>query len=199
MEVQKGYTKKQLRAYFKQQRSNLDKVALSKLDQAILDGFRKIPISRGEDCFVFSYLPIPNSGEVLTAPIESYLQSIFSHSQLRIAYPKTNLNTLEMEAIVPRSKTDFHTNRWGLIEPTNGEVLPPSKLNLVLLPLLCFDLKGNRVGYGKGFYDRYLANCPKEVLKIGLCYFPGVTQITDVGSFDIPLDYAVTPDKLYEF
>ena len=194
-----GYTKKELRAYFKQQRSLLDQATLSKYDQGILAHFKKAPINLPEEAYVFGYQPIPNSGEVATSLIEAYLSSTMGASNLHIAYPRTNLQTLEMEAVVPHSKDDFKTNRLGLIEPNHGQVIPSHKLHLVILPLLCFDLKGNRVGYGKGFYDRYLSFCPSDVLKIGLSYFPAVRQITDVDPFDIPLDFAVTPDKLYAF
>ena len=73
------------------------------------------------------------------------------------------------------------------------------QVDLVLVPLLAFDTEGFRVGYGKGFYDRYLANCRADVVTIGFSYFGPVDKITDTGQFDVPLTYCITPQHTYEF
>ena len=65
--------------------------------------------------------------------------------------------------------------------------------------LLAFDFEGNRVGYGKGFYDRYLYTLPANVMKIGISLFPPVEHIEDADEFDMPLDYCVTPKLVYDF
>jgi 5-formyltetrahydrofolate cyclo-ligase len=70
---------------------------------------------------------------------------------------------------------------------------------VVFVPLLAFDKQGNRVGYGKGFYDRFLANCKPETIKIGLSFFEVENEIADVFNNDIELDYCVTPNKIYTF
>jgi 5-formyltetrahydrofolate cyclo-ligase len=67
------------------------------------------------------------------------------------------------------------------------------------MPLLAFDSKGDRVGYGKGYYDRFLAACRKDVLKIGLSYFPPVSSIDDIEIFDKKLDFCITPERVYAF
>jgi 5-formyltetrahydrofolate cyclo-ligase len=72
-------------------------------------------------------------------------------------------------------------------------------LDVVFIPLLAFDEKGNRVGYGKGFYDRFLAKCRPETVKIGLSFFEATPEITDVSPDDIRLDWCVTPEKVYSF
>ena len=70
---------------------------------------------------------------------------------------------------------------------------------MVLVPLLCFDESGHRVGYGKGFYDRFLTKCRPDTQKVGLSYFPPVKEITDADSFDIRLDLCLTPEKVWRF
>ncbi len=70
---------------------------------------------------------------------------------------------------------------------------------MVFVPLLAFDEKGHRVGYGKGFYDKFLSECKPEVLKIGLSFFESETLISDVLTTDIQLDLCVTPSKIYNF
>jgi 5-formyltetrahydrofolate cyclo-ligase len=72
-------------------------------------------------------------------------------------------------------------------------------IDLVFIPLLACDLQGNRVGYGKGFYDRFLSKCRYDVKKIGLSFFDPVDKIEDVNVFDIPLDECITPKKTWVF
>ena len=67
------------------------------------------------------------------------------------------------------------------------------------MPLLAFDKKGNRVGYGKGFYDQFLSKCHPETIKIGVSFFESETLFSDTLSTDIQLDYCVTPTKVYNF
>ena len=69
----------------------------------------------------------------------------------------------------------------------------------MFIPLLAFDNKGNRVGYGKGYYDNFLSKCTPDVIKIGLSFFEASDEITDVFESDIALDYCVTPNTIYQF
>ena len=73
------------------------------------------------------------------------------------------------------------------------------KIDLVIVPLLAFDIKGYRVGYGKGFYDKYFLKTRPNCIKVGLSFFDPVDMISDKNEFDVPLNYCVTPNKIYEF
>lgn len=90
-------------------------------------------------------------------------------------------------------------NEWGIVEPLDGERVVESLLDVVLVPLLVADDRGNRVGYGKGFYDRFLARCRPDCVKIGISFFEPVELITDVDTLDIPLDKLVTPLSVFDF
>ena len=90
-------------------------------------------------------------------------------------------------------------NKWGIPEPVNGIEIPATQLDVVFIPLLAFDEKGNRIGYGKGFYDRFLNECKEDVIKVGLSFFEATTTIEDTNANDIPLDFCVTPEKIYRF
>ncbi|MFZ0597958.1 MAG: 5-formyltetrahydrofolate cyclo-ligase, partial [Flavobacterium sp.] len=72
-------------------------------------------------------------------------------------------------------------------------------IEVVFVPLLAFDNVGNRVGYGKGFYDKFLAQCKPRTIKIGLSFFEAENQIDDVFESDVKLDYCVTPEKIFRF
>ena len=64
---------------------------------------------------------------------------------------------------------------------------------------MIFDHQGHRVGYGKGHYDRFLGECNRDTLKVGLSFFDPVSKIEDIDTNDIALDYAVTPRETYAF
>ena len=95
--------------------------------------------------------------------------------------------------------TRFIKNDYGIPEPVNGLEVPVSKIDVVFVPLLAYDKKGNRVGYGKGFYDRFLKKCRPDVIKIGLSFFEPEEQIEDISLDDVKLDFCVTPYGVYGF
>jgi 5-formyltetrahydrofolate cyclo-ligase len=88
-------------------------------------------------------------------------------------------------------------NAWGIREPAGDEPIDAAEIDMVLVPLLCFDKRSHRVGYGKGYYDRFLSKCRPDCLKIGLSFFPPVEAILRIGSRDIALDHFVLPDSTY--
>jgi 5-formyltetrahydrofolate cyclo-ligase len=66
--------------------------------------------------------------------------------------------------------TKIKKNEYNIPEPVDGLEVPAIKIDVVFIPLLAYDKKGNRVGYGKGFYDKFLAECKPETIKIGLSF-----------------------------
>jgi len=95
--------------------------------------------------------------------------------------------------------SELINNEFGIDEPESGNKILEDEIDLVLVPLLAFDKKGFRVGYGKGFYDKFLFNCRIDTLKIGLSFFDPVDEIVDINQFDISLNYCVTPKDVFIF
>lgn len=100
---------------------------------------------------------------------------------------------------------DYHTtdqlqiNKWGIPEPLDGNIIDPKAIDIMLTPLLGFDERGYRVGYGKGFYDRYADQLRPDCILVGLSLFDPIPLLTDINQFDKPLDYCLTPDRVYTF
>ncbi len=90
-------------------------------------------------------------------------------------------------------------NKFDIPEPIHGKIIPADQIDLVFVPLLAFDMKGNRAGYGKGFYVRFLMTCKPDVKKIGLSYFDAVEEIDDLSEFDIKMDSCICSNKIWEF
>ena len=104
-----------------------------------------------------------------------------------------------MHCVAVTDDTLFDTNRYGIDEPIDGKQVLPEAIDWVLLPLLAFDRRGYRVGYGKGYYDKFLKECRDDVVKIGFSFFGPVDRISNVNRHDERMDYCITPDDIYRF
>ena len=92
----------------------------------------------------------------------------------------------------------LHKNKYNIPEPINSKILTDlQKIDMILVPLLAFDKSGNRIGYGGGYYDKFLSQC--KGLKVGISFEPPIDAIKDVNPYDIKLDYCITPHKVYFF
>jgi len=143
------------------------------------------------------FLPISRYNEINTWYLIQQLQQ--QYPQISLVVPVTNMQERTLSHHRFTTDTVLVENKWGILEPQAAEPVAETLIDLILIPLLGFDEQGHRVGYGKGFYDRFLALCRPEVLKIGLSLEAPVTKITDVYPGDVVLDYAVTPEKVYAF
>ena len=117
--------------------------------------------------------------------------------KIRVFVPKLIGENMISVELLPT--TTIKVNSWGIPEPTSNEAYTENDYDAVITPLLYCDHQGNRVGYGKGFYDEFFSSLSPEVLKIGLNYFPPLHQISDVRPEDIPLDYLVLPNEVLSF
>ena len=188
-------TKKELRKIYRAKRSALTPQQRLKLDDLMLIQFQQLSLPFMET--ILSFYPLEEKGEMDTFIFTDYLQ--FTNPGLVVAYPKTNLEACTMQAVATTSETLFEDNEWGIPEPAAGEMVEPQYIDAVLVPMLAFDEKGNRVGYGKGFYDRFLQHCRQDCITIGLCYFDPVPQIEDANDYDVTLNYCITPQRVYVF
>lgn len=188
-------TKTALRKLYKQKRNDLEEITIEKRQDLVLIQFQRLSLPF-LNC-LSTYLPMYHQREVDTYPIVDYLQ--FLNPGMTVVIPKTDMKTSSIQHYKYTADTILQENEYHILEPVDGELIAPLAIDLVLVPLLAFDEKGNRVGYGKGIYDRLLASCRKDVIKIGLSFFEAEAEIKDTDDFDISLDYCVTPHQVYEF
>ena len=140
------------------------------------------------------FLPITKKKEIDT----SYILSILQGKDKNVVLPKMT-GDQNLKHFLLTDSTVIKLNKWGVPEPLEGIEVPIHKIDVVFVPLLAFDTKGNRVGYGKGFYDIFLKECNPNVVKIGLSLFDAEESIDDIAPDDVSLDYCITPDKVYSF
>jgi 5-formyltetrahydrofolate cyclo-ligase len=187
--------KKEIRSLFKKKRTAITGPDRMKWDDLLLIHFQTIDIPFVD--YVLSFYPVEENKEINSFILTDYL--MFRNPGLKICYPRTQTDNNQMDAVICHPDSIFETNIYNIPEPTDKEIAPAPLLDIVLIPLLAFDLNGYRVGYGKGYYDRYLKNCRQDCLKIGLSYFEPVDGIEDTDEFDVPLDLCITPQQIYVF
>ncbi|MEP7231383.1 MAG: 5-formyltetrahydrofolate cyclo-ligase [Ginsengibacter sp.] len=188
-------TKTEIRKVYKEKRKEISGKEIEIWTDLILINFQKIDLPF-LSC-IHSYIASQKLYEVETLHLVEFLQ--FKNPGIKVVVPKIDIVSGKMEHFHFEDDMELIDNFFGIAEPKDGNKISPAEIELVLIPLLAFDKKGYRVGYGKGFYDKFLSECRKDVLKIGLSFFESEEQIADVNQFDIPLNYCVTPQRIYDF
>ncbi len=186
-------TKSDLRKKYKSLRKNLTLNQIEDLSIAIANQILKLPV--WEQSFYHIFLSIKVHKEINT----DYILNILAGKDKNIVISKSDFKTTTLINYLLTDNTIIKKNHWNIPEPVDGIKIDDKKIEVVFVPLLAFDKQGNRVGYGKGFYDHFLANCKPKTIKIGLSFFEAEDEIKDIHKGDIGLDYCVTPNKVYGF
>jgi len=139
------------------------------------------------------FITIKKFNEIDTSPIFKCLWNDFP--QITTVAPRVDFDARNIESIVIRDRGGLVPNVWGIEEPPAGEIIEDSLIDLAIVPGIAFDMQFHRVGYGKGFYDRFLSKCRHDCVKVGLSLFPPAESIDDVNDHDVPMDYLITPDE----
>ncbi|NNE31285.1 MAG: 5-formyltetrahydrofolate cyclo-ligase [Winogradskyella sp.] len=145
--------------------------------------------------FYHIFLTITEQKEIQT----DYILNILAGKDKNIVVPKSNFEDYTMNHYLLTDNTRLKKNSYNIPEPIDGIEIKPSQLEVVFIPLLAFDKAGHRIGYGKGFYDRFLANCNPETVKIGLSLFEVEEIAFENSENDISLDYCITPTQVIQF
>lgn len=187
-------TKQEIRAHYLERRKGLSPKQLEEISESVCHlVFSKYQV---EGKKISLFLPIERKKEINTYRI--WEKAVAFGAQ--VAVPKANFKTNEMKQVLFESVDQLEISDFGIPEPKKGRVIAAEHFDLVFVPLLAVDKKGNRVGYGKGFYDRFLKKCSPRCTFIGLSHFDELQEeIEDVDFHDIKLDACITPNDIYRF
>ncbi len=141
------------------------------------------------------FLPIAHNKEINTWPIINALWEM----KKKVIVPISDFKNFQMANFFLTPKTKLEENNYGIPEPIHATSAPSKNIQVVILPLLAFDNAGFRVGYGKGFYDKFLNCLDPHVIRIGVSFFEAAENIENVEEWDEKLHFCVTPAKVYEF
>jgi 5-formyltetrahydrofolate cyclo-ligase len=187
-------TKDELRKIYLAKRKALSEEERMSLSKQLCDLFFST-IDLSSTKVVHIYIPIESKQEPDTWLIIDRIQKDFP--LIRISIPK--IQNEAMESFYFEGLHQLEKNNWGILEPKLGVPTPINEIDLVIVPLLAFDKLGHRVGYGKGFYDRFLKDCRSDCRKIGLSLFQPEEKIEDTDHLDVPLGMAFTPKEVFQF
>ena len=161
--------------------------------------FQHFPVAEWR--WLHLFLPLARRNEPDTWPI---IRRIWAEGlAMRLAVPVVQPDGVSLKHYELTPSTPLHATRWGIPEPlaTAETEVPSAAFDAVLVPLLAVDEAGQRVGYGGGFYDRFLAQCRPDTQFIGLNVLDEapLARIEDVLPTDVPLTTCLTPGGLWRF
>lgn len=187
--------KKELRKTYIEKRRNilsdefdfLNKSIVSRFEAVSLDGIKLIHL----------FYPIPGKLEFNSLLLKESFKK--RNPDIQYVLPRMNPKDNSLTNILWEESTPLAMNQWGITEPEHGNEIDTKAIDMIIIPLLAFDELGNRLGYGKGFYDRFLSECRADAIKAGVSFFAPENHFEEVDAFDIPLDICVTPEKIWRF
>ena len=182
-----SFRKKYIALRAQQTQEDVESMSLAIANHAIA-----LPIWDGTYYHVF--LSITEKKEVDT----EFLLHILQGRDKSIVVSKTNFKKYEMEHYLLQENTHLKVSNYGIPEPVDGIEIAVEKLDVVFIPLLAFDTLGNRIGYGKGFYDRFLSRCSPRTIFVGLSLFEAEDVIPSTID-DVKLHFCITPTKTIHF
>lgn len=186
--------KDELRKIYLNKRKTLSPSERSQLSQQLCDQFfNTVDLDRINVLHI--YLPIESKCEPDTWLIINRIRKEFPH--IRISIPRVKGDKIESTYF--EELQQLEKARWDILEPTQGTITPVEKIDMVIVPLLTFDRQGHRVGYGKGYYDRFLNKCRTDCNKIGLSFFEPEQCIEEKSVHDVSLNACLTPDLYFHF
>ena len=186
-------TKAEIRQYYLNKRKQLNPKEMDNKQRGLLKYCGLFDLSSYE--VVHLFLSIQKQREPNTEPM---MENLFSLGKT-VVVSQSDFRTKQMTHWAVSPDSLWQTNRYGIPEPTKGTPVPPSAIDLVFVPLLGYDAKGQRVGYGQGFYDRFLSVCAPHTVFVGLSYFPTGPEITDCEPTDIRLHHCIHSEGIVRF
>lgn len=185
--------KADLRKTYKKKRNELSLEEVFSLDAQLFEQLTQYDWSGIN--YLHCYLSIEKFKEYHTLPFIEWIWA--NHPEITIVVSKSDFLSNELRHFTFYRDTPLELNAYGIPEPVISEEIEAFKMDAVLTPLLVVDKNGNRVGYGKGFYDRFFASCKPGVKKLGISYFEPVEKVSDVNEWDVPMDVVFTPLDTY--
>jgi len=143
---------------------------------------------------IMLYLSLPHEVDTSEAILYAW-----QHGKI-VAVPKISWEQRRMIAVQINSlETDFTTSASGLRNPVTGAPMPFKEIDLVVTPAIGFDRKGNRLGRGNAYYDRFFANDELKAPKCGFAFAEQVVESVPVAETDVRMDLLVTDEEILYF
>jgi 5-formyltetrahydrofolate cyclo-ligase len=185
-------TKSELRREYTQMREAMDQSEVERLSEKIIDTILKLPVFKRAET-VMVYLNFKNEVDSLRMIEESY------KAGKKVVIPYCEKETME---IIPSELNDIETE---IVKGKNGYLqtkkdcvkpVPIEDIDLIVVPGIAFDKRCYRLGFGAGYYDRFLRKLNFEKPTIGLCYDFQIIHSIPIEGHDMPLDFVITEERI---
>ena len=178
------FQKQQIRQEMKELRKGMDIFTIKDLSEKVIANLYSLDLYQADKFFIYNSF----GGEVETHKLISNLINLGK----KVYLPK--IVGKQMQSVRVDETTSFEMNLFGILEPIgDGEVIDNF---IAIMPCLAVDLHGNRIGYGGGYYDKFLKN--KYASRIALCYDFQILDNIKVADYDVPLDVIVSDKRVIE-
>lgn len=164
------------------------------LSEKITERFLEFLDKQKEIRHVHIFLPIERLLEVNTYGL---INKLFERN-INLYTSLVSADKITLDTVALYRESTITLDKWGIPIPENAGKVSSNEIQLIVIPLLAFDLKGHRLGYGRGFYDRFLESLKQPILKVGFSYFLPIKSIPHE-NHDIALDICITPEKTFSF
>lgn len=188
--------KKALRGEFLSRRASLPAASLRRASDQIFEHWKaKFETRPSPNLHIFR--SVVEKGELDTQPFIDWAHT----REIEVVSPRVQSGDSNLVHHLCIPSTQMLTSAWGIPEPhPETPTFPVSQLRQVLVPLLAFDPNGHRLGYGGGYYDRFLSQIDPKCLKLGLCLELGrLPEALPAEPFDVPLDGVFTEQGFFSF
>ncbi len=188
--------KSTLRSVYLQKRLGLSNREYKSRNAQILSFAKAFLAQHSSPIHIHTYLAMEEQKEASTLQM---LPILWARHNTKVYSSKTHYAERRLSHHLISAFRDIHRDKRGIPFPMQTEEFPAAIMDLVFIPLISFDRKGNRIGYGAGLYDRFLSQLRPDCLKIGLSLSPPLDHIPYTETHDIPLNQCITPLGIYAF
>lgn len=185
-------TKAALRSSYLSKRKSFSSNQVEEWSRKIADKFI-LQFNPTENEKIHCFIPMESQNEVNTFFLIRYC----FENNIRVFVPKVKGRGLISVEIHPN--TQWERSSWGILEPKAADASLENDFDYIITPLVYCDPLGNRVGYGKGFYDGLFTSLSPSTVKVGVGFFPPKEMISDLRPEDIPVDYLIIPSSVFSF
>lgn len=183
-------SKEEIRARLRSRRAGIQESDFYSLSAKIISTLRQQPEYQSAHT-AHCYVSMNDRREVNTHPL---IRSMLIEEGKDVVVPATHFKKKTLSHFTLSSFDDLAPNKWGVLEPEDGEMRAPSEFELVIVPMVGGDEQGQRVGYGGGYYDRFLKKV--QCSAIGLCFEQNIVSSLPAENYDVPLDKIITEKRI---
>ncbi len=177
--------KEEVRRFLIDLRKGLDTEELCELSDRIIKNIKNLDWVKNSRHFMF-YYPLKGEPDLLPLAEECLRKG------LEVSFPKVEGNSIK--PIKVKDLNSFVRGKFGVFEPSRGEEVDVRMLDLIFVPGVGFDRKLYRLGFGKGFYDRFLK--VTKAVKVGVAFDFQIFEELPRDEWDMPVDILVTPKEI---